>query len=326
METASSKITGFQSDQECIIKLGTFNVANAVTDEKSETTNFFVREEAVLKTIKDMNCDVLVINELRPYMNRTDSSQCQPVTFLGKLPQYAHVYDYMNGSPLSFGNAILYKRDVVYPVKTVKYWLSETPEVPSDSWGNGFGRILMGIKFYPMLSPDKINLGAKPFWVYAVHLGLGESEKAECAKLIPKLVRKDAGEDHFAILGDFNFFDDRDGKKHRQIMVDSGLSDAGAVSFLSCMPLTRCYGTFLGFEKDDFKSSYEVLMGFTHADSELGSEKYGFNATMPSRLDHGFVSDHTEISDARVWVESIKQLIDRTTPSDHLPFFFKIKL
>jgi endonuclease/exonuclease/phosphatase family metal-dependent hydrolase len=293
------------------LRIGTFNLANSLLDEKSETTNFFVREGVVLDAIKKMNCDVLGLNELRPYRNRMTGETCQPSNFLGKLEGYAHIYDYMSADPLAFAIGLAYRRSSVYPVKTVKYWLSETPEIPSDSWGNGFCRILLGAKFYPVVN-GKINLSAKPIWIYVTHLGLGEKEKNECVKLIPKLINKDVGTDHYAVLGDFNFFDDKDGQQQRRTLSDAGMKDVGAQTYFSFDTTKRCYGTFLGFDGDAFKSTYESLSGL--------SDK------VPSRLDHIWVSPFTEVSDVTCWVEKEEQLINRTTPSDHLPLLCTIKL
>ena len=119
------------------INIATYNVANSLLDEKSDINNFFLREEFILKLItklKETGIDILTLTELRPYKNRITGEMRYPPYFLGKINEYAHIYDYMSGNPLSFAMAILYDRTKVYPVKTVKYWLSETYEVPSDSW------------------------------------------------------------------------------------------------------------------------------------------------------------------------------------------------
>jgi len=198
-----------------------------------------------------------------------------------------------------------------FPVKTVKYWLSETPEIPSDSWRNGFGRTVLGVKFYPVIE-EKINLNAKPVWIYVTHFGLGEKEKNECVKLIPKLIHRDVGDDHYAIVGDFNFFDDKDGPQQRKTLTEAGLKDVGIETYFSFDPTQRCYGTYLGFEIDLFKSTYESLAGL--------------NDKAPGRLDHIWVSPLTEVSNVMCWVEKKEQLMERTTPSDHLPLLCTIKI
>lgn len=299
------------STSQSNLKIGTFNLANSLLDEKSETTNFFSREGAVSDAIKKMNCDVIGLNELRPYRNRVTGEMCHPSNFLGKLEDYAHIYEYMSADPLAFAIGLAYRRSTVYPIKTVKYWLSETPEIPSDSWGNGFGRIILGVKFYPVIE-GKINLSAKPIWIYVTHLGLGEREKNECVRLIPQLINRDVGNDHYAVVGDFNFFDDKDGSQQRKSLIEAGLKDVGVEAYFSFDSTRRCYGTFLGFDHDAFKSTYESLAGV--------------DKRAPSRLDHIWISPFTEVSNVTCWVEKEEHLIERTTPSDHLPLLCTIKL
>lgn len=307
MQTPNTcKMTISEPEMPVSLRVGTFNLANSLLDEKSETTNFFLREPLILDTIDKMKCDILAVTELRPYQNRVSKELCSISSFLGKIAGYDHIYEYMNATPLSFAMGILYCRSKVYPVKTVKYWLSETPETPSDTWGNGFGRILLGAKFYPVVNSN-INLGAKPLWVYTAHLGLGEKEKNESVKIIPKLIQNDVGNDDFVFMGDMNFFEDgdRQGSNQRQILVESGMIDVGKDACFSFNSNLKSFGTFIGFEEDAFKSTYETLTGKDHKFS--------------SRLDHIFSSNTLKTSDVTLWVEDEQQLIDRKTPSDHLP-------
>ncbi|CAH6419604.1 Hypothetical protein KVN_LOCUS3 [uncultured virus] len=188
------------STKNTILKIGTFNLANSLLDEKSETTNFFLREKEIISTIDKMNPDILALNELRPYSDHNTKEIYYPSNFLGKIKEYDHFYDYINGSALAFGIGLIYKRSSVYPIKTIKHWLSNTPTIPSDSWGNGFGRIIMGVKFLP-IDNGKIIINTEPIWVFVTHLGLGEKEKNECVNLIPKLIKKEVENDHYVIMG-----------------------------------------------------------------------------------------------------------------------------
>ncbi|CAH6419603.1 Hypothetical protein KVN_LOCUS2 [uncultured virus] len=73
----------------------------------------------------------------------------------------------------------------------------------------------------------------------------------------------------------------------------------------------QCFGTFLGFEHDAYKSTYESLTD---------------ENKKPSRLDHIWSSPLLETKDPIIWVENEKQLIERKTPSDHLPLLCTINL
>lgn len=298
--------------ENIVLIIGTCNIGNSIEDEKSEDTNFFVREQFILETIEKMNCDILTINELRPYRNRINGKMCYPSDFLAKIKNYDYIYKYNNATEMSFANGILYKRSSVFPIKEVLYWLSKTPEIPSDTWGMGFGRTILGVKFLPVVN-QKIIINAKPIWVYVTHFGIGEEDKNQNVKILPDLIKRDAGEDDFIILGDFNFFEDREreGSKQRSALVESGFVDVGVESYFSFDETKRCYATFLGFERDSFKSSYESL------------SVYSKNS---SRLDHIFTSQHIKSSKGIVWAENEEQLINRKTPSDHLPLICTIEI
>lgn len=302
-----ASMINFEDEAPVSIKIGTFNVANTLTDEKSEITNFFKRERQVVETIRRIKPHAMAILELRPYLNRSTGEMCYPPDFLGKLGTYAHKYQYNTANPLSFANGIIYDRSVLYPVREVTHWLSETPEFVSDSWGNGFGRTLFGIKFHHVVD-GKVNKH-KCIWIYVTHLGLGEAEKEHCAKLIPKLIKADVGDDPFVVMGDFNFFDDRDGKKHRQLMVSADLVDVGTDMYFSFDETRRCYGTFMGFETDRVQFSLE----------DLG------DPSKASRLDHIFTSNNIKAIKVTVYADNEEQLITKTTPSDHLPLIAELE-
>lgn len=297
----------FEDKTPVSIKIGTFNVANALNDEKSEMNNFFKREKQVVETIRRIKPHVMALLELRPYQNRITGEMCYPPDFLGKLSEYAHKYQYNSANSLAFANGILYDRSVLFPIREVTHWLSETPDFVSDSWGNGFGRTMFGVKFHHVLD-GKVNKH-KCIWIYVTHLGLREEEKEHSVKLIPKLIREDTGGDPFVVMGDFNFFDDRDGKKQRQLMVSADLVDVGVETYFSFDETKRCYGTFMGFETDHVKFSYEDLSDPSKA----------------SRLDHIFTSKDIKTTRVVVYADCEEQLMTKTTPSDHLPLIAELE-
>lgn len=299
----SSRIA-FENADPITLKVGIFNIANCKADEESETTNFWVRQEALVRQINEIDADVLVLNELRPFRNRVTGDMMQPPAFLGRLERFANVYTYFNASPTAFGVGILYRRDVVYVLQTRTMWLSTTPGTPSDTWGNGNGRVVFAVQFAPV-SDGRINMG-RSFWVMATHLGLGEAEKDASVALLAKMCQVESvrGEACF-VVGDMNFFADKNGPAQRAVLTSAGMIDAGAAAVFSFDAEQRCHGTFIGFETDPYKSTVETLLGKGDG--------------VPSRLDHVFVSPGARVIDARVYAESYEQLRTRKTPSDHLP-------
>lgn len=81
-------------------------------------------------------------------------------------------------------------------------WLSETPEVPSQSWDAALPRILTFGRFR-----DKTN--GREFYVFNTHFDhIGQIAREESARLIKSTIQKLTGDDRYFVLGDFNVSED----------------------------------------------------------------------------------------------------------------------
>ncbi len=219
---------------------------------------------------------------------------------------------YRNSSQLSFGQAILFKRDKFYAQEKIKRWLSDTPECISDTWAEkksgttGFGYVVLGVKFIPV-AEGKIVKGAKPFWVFNVHYGLEEDLKTKSCHKMVEIIDDVAGDLPFIIAGDFNFFPDRDGDKQRSILTEHFKDlGKGAKTFLGNRHVE---GTFVGYEHDAFKADLK---------------------NMVSRLDHVFGSKsvntkgHVILYAKTMLQNEPDEFTTRSYPSDHIPLFTTI--
>ncbi len=84
-------------------------------------------------------------------------------------------------------------------LETHTFWLSETPEVSSKSWGSLWPRRCTAGK-YEELSSGKI------LWHFNTHLDFGEPAQVNGAAVILRKVKQLAGSDPVVLTGDFNTF------------------------------------------------------------------------------------------------------------------------
>jgi endonuclease/exonuclease/phosphatase family metal-dependent hydrolase len=284
------------------LKVLQYNVDMCVREEKFEETKWINRKERVIKIINEIDADIVCLQELRNLDGNETINQ-----FLSRFTQYHYKLEYRNPSTYSFGNAILYKPTKIYPTKTMKNWLSKTPDIVSDSFVNkegdipkGFGFIIMGILFHHVEN-GKIVVGKEPFWVYNTHLGLEEKLKEEQVKSIINILDVNT----MILCGDFNFFPDKDGDKQR-LMLTTHLNDLGKGA--KTLQGRSIEGTFVGYEHDEFKADL---------------------SNMVSRLDNVFASKDVHAESAILYTRTMltpepEELTSRSTPSDHLPLIVTI--
>jgi len=283
-----------------------YNVDMAMREEAHEATKWANRSSRVKSLIKDVDADIVCLQEMRrlpenPSINR----------FLAEFDDYRFQLEYRNSSALSFGQAILYKPEKYYPLKSVKYWLSATPDVVSDTYAvkaggtTGFGYIVFGLKFLPMVD-GKIVENAKPLWVFNTHFGLEEDLKTQSCHQLLKIINKEVDKDNFVVCGDFNFFPDRDGGKQRAILTEHWQDLGQGAKTLGGRSVE---GTFVGYDHDAFKADLNNMI---------------------SRLDHIFSSQCLTGVNPTLYTKTMlpkepKELTTRDYPSDHLPLVIEIQ-
>jgi endonuclease/exonuclease/phosphatase family metal-dependent hydrolase len=286
-------------------KFLSYNVDQAVREEKFENTKWINRKDRVVALIKDVNADIVCLQEMRKLPNTPSTAK-----FLAEFDEYYYEVAYRNPSPLAFGQAILYNPKKFYPMKTVKKWLSDTPDQVSDTFSpksqNFSGYIVLGIQFMHVFE-EKIVINAKPFWVFNTHFGLDETLKTQSCHALKRLVSSISNGDEFVVCGDFNFFQDKDGDKQRSILTESCNDLAKGAKTLAGKSVE---GTFIGYEHDEFKSDLN---------------------NMHSRLDHIFGSKNVSGINPILYTKTMlkeepAELTTRNYPSDHLPLLIEIKL
>lgn len=282
------------------LKFLTWNVDQAVREEKYEKTKWMNRKDRVVSLIKETGADIINLQEMRKLSGAISTNR-----FLAEFDDYFYEVGYRNPSELAFGQAILYRPSKVYPVKVVKKWLSSTPDDLSDNSG-GFGYIVLGIKFVPV-HQGKVVVNAKPFWVFNTHFGLDEEVKTQSCHTLKEIIAKETGgTEQFVLSGDFNFFPDKSAAQQRQIMRSFQDLGAGAKTLSG----RAVEGTFIGYEHDEFKADLNSMI---------------------SRLDNIYASSGITGTNPTLYTKTMlevepEELTTRDYPSDHLPILIDLKI
>ena len=257
---------------ESAVTFVTWNIDQAKREEAFAETRFDVRWPAIKEQIAQCNADILCLQELR----NLETSSINVARILYEIAElgYDYKHAYYGASQFSFALATFYKRE--------RFFVSACRVVtlPVD------GRIVLTLR---LRTVDK-----REFYVCNTHFSLEEKEKETCARWLADYLQT-LKPSPFLTAGDYNFFDDRDGGAHRQILLD--------VAYDAIYPLENASGTFMGYEHDAFKQPYEAM----------------------SRLDHVFYNQ-IQIERAAYAYGDMEQVKKRTYPSDHLMISFDFSL
>ena len=251
-------------------KFVTYNVDQAMREERHENTKWANRKDRVKSMIEKMDADIACLQEFR-----TLPGNESPQEFIANaFPKFRFWMDYRNASDMAFGQVIMWNPEKFYPVEYCKRWLSDTPQTLSDTWSvgqggsTGWGYILTGIKFVPVEGGKAIR--NKPaFWVFNTHFGLEEDLKTKSCEALIRLTREIVADSPFIVSGDLNLFPDKNAITQRAILTEH-LKDLGKGALTSQKGI-QVEGTFVGYEHDDFKADLKNMQ--SRLDHVLGSAK-----------------------------------------------------
>tara|TARA_R110002167_G_scaffold73727_1_gene206473 strand:- start:8505 stop:9419 length:915 start_codon:yes stop_codon:yes gene_type:complete len=115
-----------------------------------------------------------------------------------KLSQYGHIGIGRNdGGTKGEYSPIFYNKARYKLIEKATFWLSESPEKPSISWGAATYRIVTWGKF-----KDKVT--EESFFIFNTHFDNRENAREKSAKLLLEKVHHIAGRSQAIVIGDFN--------------------------------------------------------------------------------------------------------------------------
>ena len=131
--------------------------------------------------------------------------------------------------------AIFYKHEVLSPIRTGNFWLSETPDVPgSQSWATHCTRMATWVRFRHVNSD-------RGFCLFNTHFDHGSAEAREMsARLLLERIAALAGDQPVIVTGDFN--DPAEDGRPWSILTHGRLRDSWVVAQESVGPEVTYHG------------------------------------------------------------------------------------
>jgi endonuclease/exonuclease/phosphatase family metal-dependent hydrolase len=175
------------TSEELDLRVMTFNIRNSYArDGENDWKN---RKELVYQTIGDYSPAILGLQE---------ANHVQQNELLSALPEYEFVGIGAKGGIKGQYCSILYLKNRFKVDKTETCWLSDTPTVPSSTWGNHHLRIFTYARLVEKETGHIIN-------IYNCHLDDGSRKAREkSVRQIGEHILQQASNQPFVFMGDFN--------------------------------------------------------------------------------------------------------------------------
>ena len=169
-----------------------------------------LRKETLVNVIKEYAPDIVATQECLAFQ----------ADFLAEaLPEYHWFGVGREANGKGEMAAVFYKKEIVSPVATATFWLSETPEVPgSRSWETGSTRVVTWAKFH--------HPGSGQFFcLFNTHLdNASEQARQQGARLLLERTSAVSAELPVILTGDFNA--PAEASAPWQTLTDGGFADA----------------------------------------------------------------------------------------------------
>ena len=169
------------------LRVMTFNVRNSYA--RDGENDWKHRNELVYQTIRDYSPAILGLQE---------ANHAQQNELLSALPEYGFVGIGAKGGIKGQYCSILYLKNRFRVDKTETYWLSDTPTVPSSTWGNHHLRIFTYANLVDKETGHTIH-------TYNCHLDDGSKKAREkSVRQIGEHILQQPSNEPFVFMGDFN--------------------------------------------------------------------------------------------------------------------------
>jgi len=175
------------TSKELGLRVMTFNIRNSYA--RDGENDWKHRNELVYQTIRDYSPAILGLQE---------ANHAQQNELLTALPEYDFVGIGAKGGTKGQYCSILYLKNRFRVDKTETYWLSDTPAVPSSTWGNHHLRIFTYARLVKKETGHIIN-------AYNCHLDDGSKKAREkSVRQIGEHILQQPSNEPFVFMGDFN--------------------------------------------------------------------------------------------------------------------------
>lgn len=262
------------------LRVMTFNIRNGRANDGANSWEY--RRPLVYGVIRDSDPDIVGVQEAFDF---------QLADLAENLPAYAQVGEGRDGGTRGEHSSILYRRDRFDLAESGTFWLSDTPDVVSRSWGNRYHRVCTWARLI-----DRAT--GRGFYVFNTHLDhQSQNARFNSAVLIAQRIAGREHDEPVVLTGDFNA-----GEDNPVVRYLKGQTIDGASSPLALL--------------DTFRA--------VHPDREnVATGNGGYTGeTDGAKIDHIFVLPGSEIIEAAI----DQQPRDGRYPSDHYPVTATVRL
>ena len=257
----------------------TFNIRQG--NGKDGDNRWEFRKDFVCDVIRDETPDVIGLQEVYHF---------QLEHLLQHLPQYGAVGTGRDGSTKGEYSPILYLKNRFAVAESGTFWLSDTPAVPSSSWGNDYRRLCTWARLV-----DKSTRRA--FTIYNTHLDHQSQQARENGTcLIMQTIASRPSPDPIIFCGDLNAGEDSD--------LVAYLKGITALESANPIPLV---------------DTWRVV----HPENPDSGTVSRFNGSRePMKIDYIMATPDTRVLSSRI----LRMHRDGRYPSDHYPVTAHLKL
>ena len=259
------------------VNIMTFNIRMGTANDGSD--KWSLRKELVFEVIRNHDPDVIGLQEAFKF---------QIDEIRAAVPGYELIGQGREGDEKGEYSAILYKKKRFECMVSDTFWLSDTPKIPSKTWGNTCIRICTWARLLDRSSKRAI-------YVYNTHLDhQSQPSREKSVRLIVERMAAREHKDLLVLTGDFNMAED-----NPAILYMKGLS----ADEKTPLPMA---------------DSYRML----HPDEKTVGTFNGFKGVSDgAKIDYVFVSPKTKVSHAQI----IRSSKNGRFPSDHYPVTAKLQ-
>lgn len=188
---AFGQTESLQESPSARLRLLSFNIRNGrANDGENKWEN---RKDFVCDVVKKYSPDVVGLQEAFHF---------QLQYMLKALPEYSAIGKGRDGGEKGEYSAILFRRNHFTVKDSGTFWLSDTPEKKSKSWGNRYLRICT----WSRLLDNRVN---RSFYVYNTHFDhQSQNARIQSARLIAKRITRRKLPDPYVLMGDLNAGED----------------------------------------------------------------------------------------------------------------------
>lgn len=184
------------------MKLLNLNIFRGYHTQFHNKYNWKNRRNQLKEFVRVLKPDIILFQECNKLKHNESVEE-----FMFSIPEYNYsiYYSYPN---IYRSRALIigYNPLVVFKTNEMIRWLSDTPDIPSDSWGlpgDNYGRIIVGNKFIKVVNDKPTN---DYFWIFNTHFDVNYSSIIGSIKLLPPLINEFINNDNAKVIiaGDFN--------------------------------------------------------------------------------------------------------------------------